>query len=768
MSPAARSLASVIAVLLGSALLGACGGEPDGARHAARYERLALTPTGGTPPERDPRTFVHFTPGEMAESEADARAYELVSLPMTEAAPASEALELRGAGQVSLTLRRSYPAGSFNRATVGLVVERREEVELRFWRGGELVHRSESQIFVGGGEPRTLSFDLEELMATSAALDAVSLHCLRANNPVQLTSFTLLFAPAAAWLPDAAGPAQLTAIGTDRRRAVGLVAGHPLEARLRAADGASLVFSYGVPAQLPFPEGSELHVALLDEADGIVLERDFALDRAGSQPSWSEARIELAGLGSEPEGPLRVRFELRSEPGSACALGEPALVQRHDDAPTVLLVTSDTHRADHVGAANAGVSVRTPVLDALAARGVLFEDCVSSINLTLPSHAALLTGVHPRDSAVVGNVDRLAQDAPTLAERFQDAGWVTLGAVSVDHLVQGGVSQGFDRFSGPAGFQRSGATTLEKLVPWIDEARGLPLFVWVHVFDAHDPYEPPEDYRYLYYPAERDPYDPSLPEVPVDLQAKWDPKVRDLDYVEAQYRSSVTYLDEVLGDLFGHARFTGAIVALTADHGESLQGRRNFDHLSLYPNTIAIPLIMAWPEADAGSRVATPVQQIDVGRTLLDLAGLEDAPFPGQNLFEARDGPRFGLGGNLKSAAIYHDGWFLTLALKRHVTDEGGAPTREHEVTLFRVEDDPQCKNDLSQSEPERTRRMRAALVEWLTRPHSLNWSEANVAQDGAMVEQLAQLGYATATEDSGDELWFDPECSCSRCAAFR
>lgn len=758
-------------LLAGVVLFCSCGRDAQrdasGGSTAARYERLELTPIAD-PVEREPRIFARFDlggPTEPAGLEVAARSTRKVELSASDGTPAIPALELRGDGEVSVTFRRPYPAGSFNRALVSVQVARREEIELRFWRDGERVHHFESQIFVGEGELRTLAFDLGELlMGEAKPLDAVSVHCLRARSPVALASVTLLFEPAAGWLPDPAGPAELVAIGNERRRAVGLVAGQPLEARLPAEAGTSLGFSYGTPAEILGPEPAELHVTLLDETGAVVLERDLSLDRRGAQPSWREAQIDLAQPGRE----LRARFELRSDVDAACALGEPALVRRRDDAPTVLLVTSDTHRADHVGAAHAGVTIRTPTIDALAARGVLFEDCVASINLTLPSHAALLTGVHPRDTGVVGNVDRLADQALTLAERFRAAGYATFGSVSAEHLVHGGVGQGFDRFSGPEGFRRGAPRTIARLVPWLAEARGIPLFVWVHVFDAHDPYEPPEAYRHLYYPADKDPYDRSLPEVEEALRAKWDPEARDLDWVEAQYRSGVTYLDEVLGELFGHERFANAVVALTADHGETLQGRRHFDHLSLYPSTMAVPLILSWPGCPAGTRVRTPVQQIDLGRTLLDLTGLADVEFPGHDLLaEAESGPRFGMGGNLKSAAIWWDGWFLTLALKRHIADEAGPPTEEHAVSLFFVPDDPECLHDRAPDEPERTRRMRAALIDWLVKPRMDGWNETPLTQTGSMVDELAQLGYATAPDDTGDGAWFDPECTCERCKAF-
>ena len=133
---------------------------------------------------------------------------------------------------------------------------------------------------------------------------------------------------------------------------------------------------------------------------------------------------------------------------------------------------------------------RTPTLDRLAARGVLFEDCVSSANVTLPSHAALMTGTSPRDTGVVNNADFLGDDPVTLAERFRDAGWVTYAAVSAGGLLddRSGLGQGFDRMAESGWRSLSARDRVPLLEDWLDEATEKPIFVWLHVFDAHAPY----------------------------------------------------------------------------------------------------------------------------------------------------------------------------------------------------------------------------------------------------------------------------------------
>ena len=117
----------------------------------------------------------------------------------------------------------------------------------------------------------------------------------------------------------------------------------------------------------------------------------------------------------------------------------------------MLLITSDTHRGDHLGSTGGPTLVRTPNLDKLAARGVLFENCVSQTNVTTPSHVTLMTGVHPKDSHVIDNRTVLIDEAETLAEAFSVAGYRTFAVTSVEHLRPrgSGLGQGFDRFDSP-------------------------------------------------------------------------------------------------------------------------------------------------------------------------------------------------------------------------------------------------------------------------------------------------------------------------------
>ena len=205
-------------------------------------------------------------------------------------------------------------------------------------------------------------------------------------------------------------------------------------------------------------------------------------------------------------------------------------------------------------------------VDRLASQGVMFEDAFSSTNITNPSHAALMTALSPRATRMVNNNTVLSEQAVTLAERYQEAGYFTLAALSAGHMNhrQSGLSQGFDRLWVPRGkADVDSRISIGKLDEWLAQAEGLPLFVWLHVFDAHAPYQVPDELRWRYYDEGKDPYDESLPDLPPGARVPWDMGVRDLEYVTSQYMSEVTYLDSQLEGFLSHPRFQNAIIAIT-------------------------------------------------------------------------------------------------------------------------------------------------------------------------------------------------------------
>jgi len=532
-------------------------------------------------------------------------------------------------------------------------------------------------------------------------------------------------------------------------------------------DGGKLALEYGVLEKRDGASAAALELRARLESGREVKQR-VGLDLA---PRWHSLLVDLAAAKAEA-----VELTLSSaEPLQGYGLvGIPAPRMHVPEAVprTVLLITSDTHRGDHVEGLPRSVAIETPALRALGERGVTFTDCWSTINITVPSHVAILAGLHPRDSGITDNQTMFAEDPVALAEHFRDAGWHTFATTSLNLLTPGhsGLGQGFERMIAPQA-TRPSQKTVDAALRLLDEARDRSVFAWVHVFDAHGPYEPPPPYDTRFYPAGRDPRSSAIePEpgmrVPPNL-----PGVRDADYIRALYRGEIAHQEHELLRLLEHPRVKQGIVALTGDHGEVL-GRHGiwWAHKDVYPDTLHVPLALAWPGAPAGTRFEAPVQNSDLGRTLLDLAGLERAPFPGRNLarLEVSNAPRFALSGARTAASITADGWHLVLQLV--LSDEPEQKTHRalHQFELFRLVDDPTCERDLANDEPARAKQLHSQLVTWLA-----GWKGERFAAfkrtDAATVANLAQLGYASNTEasDAGAPL-FDAKCACEWCQRVR
>ena len=277
--------------------------------------------------------------------------------------------------------------------------------------------------------------------------------------------------------------------------------------------------------------------------------------------------------------------------------------------PDVLLVTIDTLRADRLGAYGYR-DAATPTIDSLAARGVRFAQAIAPTPLTLPSHASLFTGVTPMRHGVRENVGFVVGSAPaTLAERFQSAGYATSAFISGFPLHRRfGLMRGFDHYDDqltrggdrarPAAVERRADETVAAVAAWIDQQTSQPmrpLFLWVHLFDPHAPYESPEPYASSFRTR---PYD------------------GEIAFTDAQVGA---LLQRVGQRRPGRDR----IVAVTADHGEGLGQHGEPTHgLFVYDSTIRVPLIVAGPSVPAGRVVQSMVRLIDVAPTLLDLSGV--------------------------------------------------------------------------------------------------------------------------------------------------
>jgi len=333
-------------------------------------------------------------------------------------------------------------------------------------------------------------------------------------------------------------------------------------------------------------------------------------------------------MSPHPRPSRRPRIALPVLLAALAACAEPA-------RPSLVLVTLDTLRADHVGAYGDGA--RTPNLDRLARAATVFEQAHAPMPMTLPSHFSLFTGRYPREHGVVSNALALPQSAETLAERLRAAGYATAGFVAVSLLdAESGAAQGFERFDAPRERQRRAEEVVPRALEWLaSRPPGEPVFLWVHLFDPHLPYAPPPDFR-------RDLDARLAGELPalelatlhrIALANGGDLPRKVFEHARGLYRGEVEYLDHWIGRLLEGVDARRApeetLTVVVADHGESFEDGVFFEHSeSLGEGALRVPLLIRYPPRFApGARVARPASLVDLAPTLLEALGL--APLPG-------------------------------------------------------------------------------------------------------------------------------------------
>ena len=706
-------------------------------------------------------------PFQRVQKRTDAKPGEATHMVILRADAMTDTLMLRRTG--------SFDPRTFNRIHVPSGFDGQGHLRAEFYRDGKLLGRSESVGLVPADELPAGEALPSELVVPSGLrnqepFDTLELHVVGVYRFISLTQVFLVDEPPAGSLPAAGGPGDLVRVLGEARRGVGLFTGAPLQTRAQVApEGGRLFFSFGQPVP-EIRSAAPTTLTVRVEGEEVVARPLVAMPQPDTE--WHAVDVSLAAWAGR-EVTLEFRLEGGPPQGLAgCVVAEPTLSVPEPASPTVVLITTDTHRADHMGFASDGVEIETPVLDALAARGLVFDDAQAPVNVTNPSHAALMTARSLRVTGVRTNYSRLSEAAPTLAEVFADQGWTTYAAVSTRHLgaESSGLGQGFDRMSWPRSApQRPGDEALDDMLRWLPDADGRPLFVWLHVFDAHWPYEPEQRWVDRYWDPARDPEDPSLPDPGIELRAL-QPElhaVRDMEWPRSLYRAEISGLDEKLQRLLSVPRVEQGLVALTSDHGEALgEHGTYFKHMGLYRNTLHIPLVLAGPGVPQGERSDEPVMHLDIPRTLLDLAGMGDLEFPGRSLLEPRSvEPRYALEGYGFAASVTHEGLHLVLNLSERALPNVLETREHHEVELYEYTSDPMCERNLI-DEPGRladAAPMRAALIRWLQETPETGWAEAR-QDDAEFLESLKQLGYVAPEGTESVTLWKPDDCGwCAR-----
>jgi choline-sulfatase len=408
-----------------------------------------------------------------------------------------------------------------------------------------------------------------------------------------------------------------------------------------------------------------------------------------------------------------------------------ALACREVPPPTarhLVLVTIDTLRADRVGVYGGPAGI-TPNLDRIAREGAFAASATAHVPLTRPSHATMFSGLLPWQHGVRDNISPgELPPAPLLAEVLKKNGFATAAFVSSIVLSpHAGLGRGFDLFSDrmPAGtgarfvntLQRRGDEPLREAIRWIEQNHGhTRLFVWLHLYDPHDPYEPPEPWR--------------------------------TRFAQRLYDGEVAFADDLVGQLDAALARLGlrgqTLLAVTSDHGEGLGEHGETLHgFFVYQTTLAVPLVVRAPGVRAGGRLAATVGLVDLYRTLLDLAGVvapANARPGGRSLAAALRGGREPADTPMYAESLVpllHFGWSDLRVLREGRWKYIQAPRPE----LFDLAADPGEQRNLAAAEPSRTAAFQAALGKLLDEERKVAAGPGG-AVPMELLEKLGALGY--------------------------
>lgn len=421
---------------------------------------------------------------------------------------------------------------------------------------------------------------------------------------------------------------------------------------------------------------------------------------------------------------------------TACAPGERAAIPQR-----VVLVTLDTLRAESLDAE------RMPVLHGLAQRGLMFERAYAASNVTQPSHASLFTALHPWEHGVVRNGAVLEDEHETIAEALSVQGFDRAAVVASFPLdARFSFDQGFARyetvFERPLGGIRAWAgakmdgesfyglagPVTEAALRALDAFEGSKQFLWVHYFDAHDPYgehagTPLPIGRLRAAARARDPALGAM-----------------LSRAQTLYGADVAALDRALGPLFGRLdadsdRFETHLI-VTADHGESLGGDGSIGHGSrLTADQIQIPLLIVSPRVAPGRR-RDVAGSIDLPATIFALAGLPTWAGPGRDLSSSPPGGgghAYGMSNLAGGKEVRTDGRAVSTATPRFYAVHGEA--------LYAGDARTMHLGDLDEPVPEGEARAEVADL-FMTFAQAAARAETREHLDEKTLRALKSLGY--------------------------
>jgi len=402
---------------------------------------------------------------------------------------------------------------------------------------------------------------------------------------------------------------------------------------------------------------------------------------------------------------------------------------------SVILITVDTLRADRIESYGYKEG-RTPTSNSLAQEGVLFENVLVQTPITLPSHASILTGTYPFYHGVQDVVGRLRRDVPTLAEWFREKGYRTGAVVGSSVLLsQWGLDRGFEFYEDSfpmegirqidfSRVERPAERVISLSSAWVDEVRAVPFFLWVHLYDPHDPYIPPEPFA--------------------------------SDFRDRPYDGEIAYLESELGRFFDRLKewdlYDDTLIIFTSDHGESLgEHDEKYHAYYLYDASLRVPLILKVPQSLSqgryapGTRLSNQVRSVDIAPTIIQLLG-EPVPesMQGEGLAAVMAGKRPNLQLPAYAETHYpriHFNWSSLFSYSTPTHKFIEAPISE----LYDLKTDPGELQNIVAEQTALANRMKAQMHELQVKYAPRSTTEGGNAGefvDNETIERLKALGY--------------------------
>jgi arylsulfatase len=533
--------------------------------------------------------------------------------------------------------------------------------------------------------------------------------------------------------------------------------------------------------ELRLPEDAVLHVSngapsLGEDALRTPVVFEVSVESAGDKPTvvvsdrlrrraadqWHDHEVDLTPWAGRN---VTLRFSSRLADGDASgapalvAWGDPLLADRAarpSERPTLVLISIDCLRADHVGAYGYSFPT-TPEIDAVAREATVFENAFATASWTLPSHMSMLTGLVPSLHGAT-KWEKLSSTVDYLPELLSRSRYRTAGVVSWVYLSQiYGFERGYDSYR--VLDQPQASEVVDRAIEELHRGRGAPQFLFAHIIEPHYPYAPRMEDLDRVGGRPRD--ISTLHDLVHGGNVTDDPRL--IEEIIRLYDAEIAAGDRELGRLFREMKTLGlwenALVVITADHGEAFLDHGHWQHSqTLYDELTRVPLIVKWPGQAEPARESTPVSLVDLYVTFAEAAGI-DVGGDGSGALARRSltaNPRPGEARTLLSEVSWRSpkGSYMKVALrsqgKKYIVTLSGPPgddlgvTKVEKEELYDVAADPRERENLLSRDAESANRFRAELRAFLDSARAaraLRKGDA-VELDQETLEKLRSLGY--------------------------